>query len=516
MREIIQWIIQKEYPPLKGVPAVTVPCSLDNTAEDSAKASFGLSWPLVVAALAFILAIGRKLLSDPDIYWHLGAARWIFDHGAVPSADPFSHSMPNAPWLAHEWLAEVILGGIHGIGGWPGLAALTGLAFGTALALLCRYLLRHFEPAQALNLVVLAAVLAIPHLLARPHVLAWPLLVGWTIVLLGSRELGRAPRWPWALLIVVWANLHGSFVLGLGLAAFFAVEAVALTGTGQRRAAARDWGIFLALSASAALATPYGIDGLIYTFSVHDMAYAMEVIDEWRSPDFHQMQPLELGLMAAGLAILGRGLRLPAFRLVLVLVLLHLALRHVRHVAILGFLTALIAAEAMGAQWCNSRQQAASRLDWWFAALAAPARPGAILGVSALLLALFLGTAQTGHFRPVNERTPTAAITAALAAVPQGRVLNAYEFGGYLIYSGVPPFIDGRADMYGDPFLRRFMLAISASDPEQFDQLVKEYGIDWTIFPPGAPIVRLLDRHPGWRRLHADEVAVVHVRSEKP
>lgn len=495
---------------------MTVPCSLDNTAEDSAKASFGLSWPLVVAALAFILAIGRKLLSDPDIYWHLGAARWIFEHGAVPSADPFSHSMPNAPWLAHEWLAEVILGGIHGIAGWPGLVALTGLAFGTALALLCRYLLRHLEPAQALNLVVLAAVLAIPHLLARPHVLAWPLLVGWTIVLLRSRELGRAPRWPWAFLIVVWANLHGSFVLGLGLAAFFAAEAVALAGTGQRRTAARDWGIFLALSGAAALATPYGIDGLIYTFSVHDMAYAMEAIDEWRSPDFHRFQPLELGLMAAGLAILGRGLRLPGFRLVLVLILLHLALRHVRHVAILGFLTALIVAEAMGAQWNNPRNRGTSSLDRWFGALAAPARPAAVLWVAVVLAALFFSTAQTGRHRPSVDKTPAAAVAAASAAVPRGKVLNAYEFGGYLIYSGIPAFIDGRADMYGDPFLRRFMRTISASDPDQFDKLVKDYGIDWTIFQPTAPIVRLLDRHPGWRRLHGDEVAVVHVRPEKP
>ena len=53
------------------------------------------------------LAIDNSLFADGDTSWHIAAGRWILQHGAVPTRDPFSYSMPGTPWHAHEWLAEV-------------------------------------------------------------------------------------------------------------------------------------------------------------------------------------------------------------------------------------------------------------------------------------------------------------------------------------------------------------------------------------------------------------------------
>ena len=85
------------------------------------------SWPLLVALSAFAsyLALGERLLGDPDTYLHIAAGRWIIAHGSIPTSDPFSHSLSNAPWTSHEWLAEIIFAKAYELGGWGGVVALT-------------------------------------------------------------------------------------------------------------------------------------------------------------------------------------------------------------------------------------------------------------------------------------------------------------------------------------------------------------------------------------------------------
>jgi len=107
--------------------------------------------------------------------------------------------------------------------------------------------------------------------------------------------------------------------------------------------------------------------------------------------------------------------------------------------------------------------------------------------------------------------TPTAALAAMRAAHVEGPVLNDYGFGGYLIFSGIAPFIDGRAELYGDDFFRQYVDAMLLQNGE-LPQLLDRYGIAWTLIEPQRPAVVLLDHLSGWRRLYADDVAVVHVR----
>ena len=95
----------------------------------------------------------------------------------------------------------------------------------------------------------------------------------------------------------------------------------------------------------------------------------------------------------------------------------------------------------------------------------------------------------------------------ALAARP---VFNTYGFGGYLISQGVRPFIDGRADMYGDAFFKRYLAA--GRDVAAFDALAAQARVDWTILHAGEPLALALDKKPGWRRVWSDQYAVVHVR----
>jgi hypothetical protein len=80
-------------------------------------------------------------------------------------------------------------------------------------------------------------------------------------------------------------------------------------------------------------------------------------------------------------------------------------------------------------------------------------------------------------------------------------------FGDYLIYSGIAaPFIDGRIDMYGDAFLRRY------ASVGEFPKLIAEYDMGWAVLTPSNAHVPLLDNLAGWRRIYADRNAIVYLR----
>jgi len=478
-------------------------------------ARHGLSWPLLAGSVTFLLLFTcSALLNDGDTYMHIATGRWIFDHGAVPASDPFSHTLRGAQWTAHEWLAQLFFAAAYAAAGWSGVVSLTATAYAIALALLTRYLLRHLEPIRALLFVAMAASLAAPHMLARPHALVAPLLVLWCISLLRARETQRAPPLWLSLAVVLWANLHGSFPLALVLGAVFAAEGTLATTGEARWQAARTWGIFLIAAFAASLLTPQGVDGWRFVGDLHRLSFSLSRIGEWRAPDFQQLQPLEIWLLLATALVLLRGLRLPPLRIALLLGLLHLALQHARHGELLGLLAPIIVAEPFGAQSAATDGDTgqASELDRRFAALAQPASGAATALVLTALAAAAFAVIRVDTLRPAPAASPVTALQAVRAAAPAGPVFNAYEFGGYLIFSGVAPYIDGRADLYGDEFVMGFSRAATLSPPELLPRLLEHHQIGWTLLQPDLPAVALLDQLPGWRRLYADGTAVVHVR----
>jgi hypothetical protein len=95
-------------------------------------------------------------------------------------------------------------------------------------------------------------------------------------------------------------------------------------------------------------------------------------------------------------------------------------------------------------------------------------------------------------------------------------VLNDYSFGGYLIFAGIPTFIDGRGELYGGPFIDRYNRAVALVDLGDFLKLLDEYKIGATLLAPRTPAVAMLDRLPQWQRVYSDDVAVVHKRRDAP
>jgi len=104
---------------------------------------------------------------------------------------------------------------------------------------------------------------------------------------------------------------------------------------------------------------------------------------------------------------------------------------------------------------------------------------------------------------------PATALRHLPAPLRSQRVFNEYSFGGSLILAGIRPYIDGRSDMYGDPFTLDYF-AIAGGDTTLWRAANARWHFGWTILPPRSPLVRMLDRDPAWQRIYADNVAVIH------
>jgi len=457
--------------------------------------AIGPAW-LGAAVYGLLLAAGERLLNDPDTYWHIATGRWIWAHAAVPSVDPFSHTFGGAPWLAHEWLAELIFAGAYGALGWAGVVALAAAAIAAGLALLLQALQGYVRPTLALGATALAFFLMAAHLTARPHALALPVLAIWAAALVRARHESRAPS-LWLLpLMTLWANLHGGFVVGLGLAGALALEAM-LTAQGRapRRSALIGWGRFVAGAALASLATPQGIAGWWFPFKLMSLGFALDFVGEWHAPVLGPFAPLVLWLAALMAFALATDLRAPVPRVLMVAGLVAMALSRTRNAELLALLTPLLLAPS----------------------IATTLRPSGRRGIrsSAALLAVLLAATVPAVFLGYAHENPLIAPERALAAARQagleGPVFNDYDFGGYLIFEGVPVFVDGRIDLYGDDFMRTYAAALEARDGS-LPRLLDRYHVTWTLLKPDEAAVAALDRDPAWERAYTGAGAVVHRR----
>ncbi len=115
--------------------------------------------------------------------------------------------------------------------------------------------------------------------------------------------------------------------------------------------------------------------------------------------------------------------------------------------------------------------------------------------------------------RTDDRASPIAALNHVPGGIARTPVFNDYDFGGHLIFKGIHPFIDGRADMYGDDFLSAYIAALRLS-PHAFQKIAENYGIRWTIMSADSPLSEMLDSLPGWKRVYSDRIAVVHVRTD--
>nr|WP_314443082.1 hypothetical protein [uncultured Sphingomonas sp.] len=447
--------------------------------------------PLLFAAL---IAFAVQIYMDGDTGWHLGAGKWIIANGVVPTTDPFSHTMAGKAWTAHEWLAEVLMVGADRLAGWGGLAALFALSAVTTFWLLAREAFRFLPARWAVAAVGVAAGVLFPFALARPHMLAWTLLAAWTVILLRAREARSAPPLAAALLMVVWANLHASYIFGFGLAGLFALESL-IENPRDRKLLGRWVAFGLAALAAAAFVTPFGPSDFLYPFQVSGME-ALSVIGEWRRSTFPADALFYVCLVGLGMLVAKRWRSIPPLRLLLLVGLSAMAIMHARHQMLFAIVGLLVVLPVLNPA-ATSRHHM-PRVPWFWPAVA-------------LLVTVRLAV-------PYEFKEHSSYPLTLLAKVPdeirRQPVYNEYSQGGPLVMLGIRPYIDGRADMYGDDFTFRSR-AINRGDMVKFREDVERYGIRWAVVEFDDGIKPKLEREPGWRKFAEDKHAAIFVKTER-
>jgi hypothetical protein len=464
-------------------------------------------WRLLLSGIAALSGYSvflfvPRVLQDPDTYWHIAAGDWMLRNLTIPHRDLFSYTFPGAAWVDHEWLAEVLMALAYRAGAWDGVVILFALMTAATFWLLASRLSRDMNPLASLVVFLIAQSCIRPSLLARPHLIALPILVLWVSSLVSAKNKGTPPPPLLLLLVPLWASLHSSIVFGLALILPMALEAL-MEARSNRGQLARGWGVFLAAATGLSLLTPNGWHELALPFQIARMTQIRHII-EWAPLSFDTLQPIELALLALLFVALYRPIRLPIFSLLTLLGLLHLALHHGRHQMLAGIVGSLILARPLGQALGSPTQEkpAAVRARGWIVAG---------LGVATLMTAVRL-------IHPIVRTDDQASPVTALAHVPaelvHEPVLNSYEFGGYLIFKDIKPFIDGRSDVYGDDFIADYS-RIFRPDRAAFQRAVDQYGIRWLIVAANGPFPDMMDAMPQWRRLYADRVAVVYALEKR-
>jgi hypothetical protein len=242
-------------------------------------------WPLLVLGLCFfLLAVLRFSSFTSDTYLSLVGGREVAENG-LPHLDHLTVLGSGRAWVDQQWLAQWLFFRVWEVGGNAGAAALAGALTAVGFALLAALLLeRGSAPRRALKWTLLAFAVALPDTAVRSQAFAYPLFVA--VLWLLSRDLDRERPTRGLVvvigLLVVWANLHGSVLLGAAMVAAFCVRRAAAS-LGRDGRSSRIYGLAALLSLVSPLATPYGFRIVPYYRSTLGNGAIHGFASEWQS-----------------------------------------------------------------------------------------------------------------------------------------------------------------------------------------------------------------------------------------
>ena len=474
-------------------------------------AANAFSFPVMCMFLLLLLIFGFSVrhIAEPDIWWHLRNAAYLFQHHSFPNVDTYSFTAVGSPWINFEWLSEVPFFLGFKVMGLQGLLAVyfvvlvliyTGVYYRSCRA--------GADCKDAAVITFLAILLGAISIGPRMLLFGWLCMVGLLLVLDRFQRTGKG-LWLAPPLFALWINLHGSWVFGV-VVLVVAIASGLIEGE-WGLVAARHWSalelkeLLLALAASLAalFVNPFGYKLVLYPFNLLFRQQGVtKYIEEWRSVDFStvygKLALIVISALVAAALFSRRWWRLD--EALLTAFALWAALSHVRFLFFAALIVAPILAPRLKLFPPYQRE-----LDkpWLNAGIMA-----AIVGA---LIFFFPSAAQLQQ--KVDEEFPKAALEFMQGHHINGRIFNNYGWGGYMEWNApqVKPFIDGRADIFVyngtfDDYLK--VLHIQAPF-----EILDKYKIDYVLLEPAKPLTYLLEHSPAWHMIYTDKVAVLFERT---
>ena len=469
----------------------------------------------VLIALVFLLVFFIVLTppQDADMWWHLAAGREMTEQGRILTTDIFSYTHDGENWTNAFWLSDIFLFLAYELAGYLGIALLAALIAVITMAVIYRH--TSHSPFPLSLLIILVATFAIaPVWTPRPQIFSFLLLA---ILNYGLKEKeGFILKRPWLLIVIfiLWANLHGGFIWGFLL--LFAV----IFGNGLDYLSKREnshsvpqlfqLGNWTVIAALAIAINPNGFS--LWKLPFYTVDVSIQSITEWGSPDFHRLD-LHPILWLIFLLIIGMGTSTKAIgwsSLLKVIGFSYMAFVSQRGIGPFVVVAAPVVITTLRHVWVEwssilsrlfTRKQSRP-----IAATFAIFLNLVILGLFVVLTLLRAYSVST--FEQVHSGLPLKAVAWIRENQPDGRMFNAYNWGGYLQWQlpEYPVFIDGRADLYGEKTINDWWSIVNATN--QGLSLLDSWQVNFVILEPGWPILESLDQN-GWRVLYEDDIAVI-------
>lgn len=495
----------------------TLPCVLPHTTisqpRNWSRVLSGFPAMLAMALVTTVILFANRSIADPDIWWHMRNAEELLRTGRWVRADGYSFTVSGAAWINHEWLGEIPYYLAWRCFGVQGLYVVMALALAAIFLLL--YGLSYLR-GRDYKAAALACGLGIP--LATVSFGPRTLLFGWIFLVLELfifELYDTRPRLLWLLppLFVLWVNTHGSWLIGFSLLIAFAAAGCFPVHAGRIESARRSLGelkqlaVAIGLSAAALSLNPYGWRLVFYPF---DLAFRQKLnvshVEEWQSPNFHAIRGKLLLAIILGVLVLAL-IRQGRFRLHEVLFLLiafYSAMTYARFL----FLAAIMVTPLLASEISLHG----------FGGEATADKPALNLALMAGMLAMILWQvpSKADLSAGIAAEYPVAGLH-SLDTIPAGsRVLNDYDWGGYLIWNArqTPVFVDSRVDIfeYGGVFAD-YLDIMGMKDALE---LLQKYHIEYVFYARKKPLTYLLRHSPGWQVIYEDNVAVLFERTSGP
>jgi hypothetical protein len=264
-------------------------------------------WVFLAVALPALAAVIANLPSV-DLTYHLRAGAQILDGGGIPTTDTWTFTAFGAPWMDQQWGAQAILAAVYRVAGWTGLvmfrSALIALIFGCLLTICLR---RGLGARRAALLTLAAFLLSAVALGLRPQLIGMAIFAV-VLLLVTDRRAHPGRLWAIPFLMILWANVHGSFFLGPVVLGLAWLEDVHDHVPGARRLL-----VLAAVSVAAACITPFGPAVWAYAIGLSTNPAVTARITEWQPTSLRSLPGIAffLSAMAVVALIARRGTTTP-------------------------------------------------------------------------------------------------------------------------------------------------------------------------------------------------------------
>ncbi|HEV3261104.1 MAG TPA: hypothetical protein VG013_29905 [Gemmataceae bacterium] len=496
-----------------------------------------------------LMVAGRSgLFHDPGTFWHTVVGERLLSSRRLIYTDSFSFTFAGRPWIPHQWLGECLMALVHRLDGLDSLL----LASVTVLAALYTWaahrMIRsglHWSLAAVLVGVTVAA--SSSHFHVRPH-LGTIVFMGCTIAFLCDFEAGRLSlgRMFWLVPIyAVWSNIHGGMLGGLGtmglaLVGWWGAGIMGQKSPVERPGQALSLMALIAACGLTAFLNPYGWRLPWTWLSIMDSPLLPQIIQEHAPLNAAKPAGWMVLVLAAVYVIVLAGVlpRRPRVTWLLPLAWLYLACTRVRHAPLFSITAAFALADMLphtywaawlernGSDWFQSPGEVDDgrwwRWDW---------KPALVpIGVVLTALVLQIGRVPVplvGHgWARLDAADWPVALLPELERCERSRpegtaIFNEYAYGGFLIYytPGFRVFVDDRCELYGDQWLRDYVLAEGHGAARQVHEWEEKYrkpdhegAFDFALTRSGSAFDRYFAAEPGWLAVKRTPTAGLYQR----